>query len=118
MKPSVCTGTFTGISAMKYWFSEGKIDVGKTRGSAGGFLVIFEDTAEYSIYDSVGHDDLLEQIASRNRLDKSKVLNEGIRLFFVFVEDGIVISGVRKIDNDKIMQNPRAYAKIIRKVLK
>ena len=103
---------------MKYWFSEGKIDVGKTRGSAGGFLVIYDDTANYSVYDSVGHDELLEAIASRKRLEKSEVLNRGIRLFFAFVRDGIVISGVRKIDNERIAEDPRAYAKIIRKVLK
>jgi len=102
---------------MKYWFARGKLNVSSTIGGAGGFLVIYEDTAVYSIYDSVGHDDLLEEIASRYHIDKTKALNDGIRLFFAYAEDGIVISGVREIDNDKIAENPAGYAKIIRKVM-
>ena len=103
---------------MKYWFAEGKVNVNNTRGSAGGFLVIYGDTAKYSTYDSVGHDDLLKVIASAKRLDPAVVLGHGIRLFFAYVKDGVVISGVRRIDNEKISKNPAAYAKIIRKVLK
>jgi hypothetical protein len=103
---------------MKYWFAEGKINVSDTCSSAGGFLVIYGNTAAYSIYDSVGHDDLLEEIASRNRIDKAEVLGEGIRLFFAYVKEGVVISGVRTIDNEKIASDPVGYAKIIREVLK
>ncbi|HAK46867.1 MAG TPA: hypothetical protein DCO79_13240 [Spirochaeta sp.] len=88
---------------MKFWFAEGKLD-----GNA----------AEYSIYDSVGHDDLLEEIASRNQLDKTEVLSNGLRLFFAFTRDGVVISGVRAIDNEMIDSDPAGYAKIIRKVMK
>ena len=100
---------------MKYWFAKGKINVSSTRGDAGGFLVIYEDTAKYSIYDSVSHDDLLNEIASRYHLDKTRVLNNGIRLFFTYSGDGIIISGVREGDNEKIAEDPAGYAKIIRK---
>ena len=103
---------------MKYWFAEGKVNVSSTRGTAGGFLVIYGDQANYSIYDSVGHDELLEELASRGRLDKQDALNDGIRLFFAYVKDGVVISGVRRIDNERIESDPAGYARIIRKVLK
>ena len=102
---------------MKYWFARGKLNENSTRGDAGGYLVIYEDTAKYSLFDSIGHDDLLEEIASRFHLEKSKVISGGIRLFFVYSGDGIVISGVREIDNDKIAEDPAGYAKIIRKIL-
>ncbi|MBI9103712.1 MAG: hypothetical protein JEY99_14955 [Spirochaetales bacterium] len=102
---------------MKYWFAEGKVNVSSTRGDKGGFLVIYEDTAKISTYDSVGHDDLLEELASRYRLDKMEVLNNGIRLFFAYSGEGVLISGVREIDNARIAENPAGYAKIIRKVL-
>ncbi len=103
---------------VKYWFAEGQVNVSSTRGSRGGFLVVYGDTANFSIYDSVGHDDLLEQIASRNRLDKQQVLTDGIRLFFVYTDDGVAISGVRAIDNEKLSADLPGYAKIIRRVLK
>ena len=103
---------------MKYWFAEGKVNVSSTRGDKGGFLVIYGGVAKYSIYDSVGHDDLLKDIAAANRFDKTIVLDEGIRLFFAYVNDGVVISGVRAIDNDMIAADPAGYAKIIRTVLK
>ncbi|MBI9106395.1 MAG: hypothetical protein JEZ04_06570 [Spirochaetales bacterium] len=102
---------------MKYWFARGQLNVNSTMGDSGGFLVIYEDTATFSIYDSVSHADLLEELASRYHLDKTRVLNGGIRLFFAYSGDGIVISGVREIDNEKIAEDPAEYAKIIRKVL-
>ena len=103
---------------MKYWFADGKLNESTTRGSAGGFLVVYGDAAAFSIYDSVGHDDLLEELAARNHLDKAEVLDGGIRLFFVYTADGVVISGVRRIDNERIAADPAGYAGIIRKVLK
>ncbi len=102
---------------MKYWFARGKVNISSTRGTLGGFLVIYGDTARYSDYDSVGHDDLLRDIASRNRMEKSHVLDNGIRLFYTYIAGGIVISGVREIDNLRIEKDPGKYARIIRKVL-
>ena len=103
---------------MKYWFADGKLNVSDTRGSSGGFLVIYGEDAAFSIYDSVGHDDLLEELAARTRLEKERVLGDGLRLFFVYVKDGVVLSGVRRIDNERIASDPAGYAKIIRKVLR
>lgn len=103
---------------MKYLFAEGKINVSSTRGDRGGFLVVYENFANYSTYDSVGHDELLEEIAARNRIDKTEVLGDGIRLFFAFTKKGVVISGVRTIDNEIIAADPAGYAKIIRQVLR
>jgi len=102
---------------MNYWFAKGKVNVNTTRGNKGGFIVIYEDWAEYSIYDSVGHDDLLSDIAARTQIEKSEVLNKGIRLFFTYTDGGILMSGVREIDNDVILENPAHYAKIIKKKL-
>ena len=103
---------------MKYWFAEGKVNSASIRGGAGGYLVIYGNIANYSDFGSTGHDELLEEIAVRNRYEKTEALSKGIRLFFAYVKDGIVISGVRKIDNDKILENPAGYAKIISRVLK
>lgn len=103
---------------MNYWFAKGQVNVNTTLGSKGGFLVIYDDWAEYSIYDSVGHDDLLSDIAARTHTERSEVLNNGIRLFFAYVEGGILMSGVREIDNEKIIENPAHFAKIIKKKLR
>ena len=103
---------------MKYWFADGRFNVSDTRGNAGGYLVIYGDTAKFSIHDTIGHDDLLKGIAVSKALDKSVVLDKGIRLFFVYTKDGVAISGVRRIDNERIASDPAGYARIIRKVLK
>jgi len=102
---------------MQYWFGRGEVHVGDTRGNAGGFLVVYDDEALYSIYDSVGHDDLLRDLAARRRLDKTEVLEKGIRLFFKFAYSGVVISGVREIDNDAVERNLNYYGRIIRRAL-
>ncbi|MDC7227219.1 MAG: hypothetical protein PQJ61_10700 [Spirochaetales bacterium] len=103
---------------MKYWFADGKITLSDTLGGRGGFLVIYGDIARCSLNNSAGHDDLLRGIAVAGRLNKTEVLGNGIRLFFKYVEDGVVISGVRAIDNERIAAEPAHYAKIIRRVLK
>lgn len=102
---------------MQYWFGRGEVNVSDTRGNAGGFLVIYGDEALYSIYDSVGHDDLLRDLAARRRLDKTKVLEDGIRLFFKFAHGGVVISGVREIDNAAVEAKLNYYGRIIRRAL-
>jgi hypothetical protein len=80
---------------MKYWFAEGKVNSNSIRRGAGGYIVIYGDDANYSVYDSAGHDELLSVIAVRNKHDKGEVLSEGIRMYFVFTNDGILISGAR-----------------------
>lgn len=103
---------------MKYWFADGQLNINDTHGSAGGFLVIYGKIANYSIYDSISHDDLLDEIATRNKLDKTTVVSEGLRLIFIYTKDGIAISGCRRIDNEIIASNPSVFAKIIRTVIK
>ena len=103
---------------MKYLYAAGRVNVSDTRGSGGGFLVVYADMARYSIYDCVGHDDLLSDIAAMRSEARSRILSDGIRLFFVYVSEGVLLSGVRQIDDDRISSDPAGYARIIRKVLK
>ena len=102
---------------MQYWFARGEVNVSDTRGDSGGFLVIYEDEALYSVYDSVGHDDLLRDLAARRRLEKTDVLENGIRLFFKFAHGGVVISGVREIDNRAVEADLNRYGRIIRRAM-
>ena len=102
---------------MQYWFSRGEVNVSDTRGNNGGFLVIYGDEALYSIYDSVGHDDLLRDLAARRHIDRSEVLENSIRLFFKFAHGGVVISGVREIDNEMVERDLNRYGRIIRRAL-
>ena len=102
---------------MKYLFKRGAVNISDVQGNRGGFLVIFEDTALYTIYDSVGHDDLLRDVAAQKKIDPARVLQNGIRLYFTFIDGGILISGVREIDNDEIETDIQHYGKIIRRAM-
>lgn len=102
---------------MQYWFSRGEVNVSDTRGNAGGFLVVYGEEALYSLYDSVGHDDLLRDLSARYHLDKTEVLERGLRLFFKFAHGGVVISGVREIDNAAVEADLKRYGRIIRRAL-
>jgi hypothetical protein len=99
----------------KFFFKAGKVNVSDTRGLSGGLFAIFEKWIAASPYDYTGHDELLEKIAAENRLDFVKVKHLGIRFYYMYSPQGIIISGCREADNQAFIKRAEFYSQIIKK---
>lgn len=80
--------------------------------------MIFEGIVKYSDYDSVGHDELLNDIASEIREEKLLVRSQGIRLYYSYSKEGIILSGTREIDNLIFQEQLVLLSKIVKRALK
>lgn len=102
---------------MKVFFGHGKVGLQDTQGNKGGFMVIYSDQCRYSQSDSVGHDELLEELALQNHWNKEEVHFGGIRLYFTYGDGDVFLSGVREEDNRELEKDLRFYGKVIQKAL-
>lgn len=103
---------------MRYFFAPGKIGPNQIRGDSGGVMVIFDGIVKYSDYDSVGHDELLNDIASEIREEKMLVRSQGIRLYYAYTHEGIVLSGTREVDNVLFQEQLMILSKLVKRALK
>ena len=83
-----------------------------------GRIVIYKDQMIYANNRSADHNYLLRALASRMLEDKNKVINNAIRLYFKREPGRIIISSVRKIDDEAFEANIDYYAKMIKANLK
>jgi hypothetical protein len=80
-----------------------------------GRIVIFEDAIMVAYSPSMDHNYLLRAMASRYRLDKELVIAKAIRLYYAHEGDRIVVSPVRKVDDELIQENWDYNRKLIKR---
>lgn len=83
-----------------------------------GRIVIYGDAIMVAYSPSMDHNYLLRAMASRYRINKDEVINKAIRLYYAHEGDRIVISPVRKVDDDMMKADIKHYAKLIKRELK
>lgn len=102
---------------MKVFFGYGKVTLQDILMNSGGFMVLYKDQCRLSHSASIGHDELLEELASQCRWNKEEVHFGGIRLYYMYNDGNVYVSGVREDDNRQIEQNLRFYGRIILKTI-
>ncbi len=80
-----------------------------------GRIVIFENKIIVSFINTSDHNSLLQSFASQYKIRKSIVKNNAVRLYFKYEEDDIIISGIRKIDDDLLEKDFENYLRLIKK---
>lgn len=83
-----------------------------------GRIVIYDGAIMIAYSPSMDHNYLLRAMASRYKINKDKVINKAIRLYYAHEGNRIVISPVRKIDDDMMNENLKYYAQFIKENLK
>jgi hypothetical protein len=78
-----------------------------------GRIVIFEDFITHSNGPSRDHNDLLRSLAAKYRLPKDEVISKAIRLYWKPCKDGIIISPVRKIDDDEFYRYKDLHVRML-----
>ena len=61
------------------------------------------------------HNYLLHDLASQNKLKNSEVIGNALRLYFKYEEDTIILSGVRKLDDEILERDFDIYLRLIKK---
>lgn len=102
---------------MKYYFGRGRIRDGKLDENCGR-IVIYDDKILVSHIRSADHNYLLRGLASRYRLKKDDVISNAIRLYFRHEGHRVIITDVRKIDEEKFFAKKDFYSKLIKKEIK
>lgn len=101
---------------MKYFYGkyiqDGKLD------SSCGRIVIYNGFVKIDRTQSADHNYLLRSLAANIMEDKNKVIADAIRLYFKREAERIIISPVRKIDDDEIRRHYSYYADLIKRNLK
>jgi hypothetical protein len=96
---------------MNYYFSKAIQD-----GSLGpevGRIVIWNEFITHSNGPSRDHNDLLRALVSKFRLPKDDVISNALRFYWKPCKDGIIISPVRKVDDNDFYARKDKYTKMI-----
>ena len=83
-----------------------------------GRAVIYRGNILHANGPSADHNYLLISLAARIVEDKHKVLSEASRFYFMRDNGDIIISPVRKIDDDDFERNRELYISLFKKVLR
>jgi hypothetical protein len=102
---------------MKYYFGSGYIQDGLLK-ETDGRIVIYGDRIMVSFIRSTDHNYLLRSLAAQYRLNKGKVIDNAIRLYFRAEEDRVIVAGCRKIDDEEFWKNSDFYARLIKSKIK
>jgi hypothetical protein len=102
---------------MNYYFGSGYIQDGLLK-ETDGRIVIYDDRIMVSFIRSTDHNYLLRSLAAQYRLNKDKVINNALRLYFRHEGDRVVVSGCRKIDDEEFWENSEAYSRLIKTKIK
>lgn len=101
---------------MKYYYGkyiqDGKLD------SNCGRIVIYDGQLEFSIGPSRDHNDLLRALAAKMVARKDDVISGAIRLYYKREPGRIVVSPVRKLDDDMFQNNWDLYRAMIKKAIR
>jgi len=94
------------------YIQDGKLD------SSCGRIVIYNDQILHANGPAADHNYLLRSLAARIRANKDDVISKAIRLYFKRESNRIIISPVRKIDDEDFEHNKNFYYILIKKVIK
>ena len=79
-----------------------------------GRIVIYKNYIDISRGPSRDHNDLLRSLASKFKLNKDEVISNAIRLYWDYKsKDAIIVSPVRKLDEDMYYMNQEFHDKLI-----
>ena len=102
---------------MEYLYGSTYIRDGKLDSSCGR-MVIYGSHIEIANGPSADHNYLLRSLAARLVVKKDDVISHATRLYFKREPGRIIISSVRKIDDEDFERNWIFYAKLIKQNLK
>lgn len=83
-----------------------------------GRIVIYDGQILHANSQSADHNYLLRSLAARILEDKDRVIAGAIRLYFKREDDRIIVSPVRRLDDDMFRKNWDEYKELIKKVVK
>jgi hypothetical protein len=89
------------------YIQDGKLD------SSCGRLIIFSSQILHSEGPSRDHNDLMRSFASRFRMNKDEVISKCSRYYFKREGNSVIISPVRKIDDEDFCTHREEYRKLI-----
>ena len=83
-----------------------------------GRIVIYSNFIDISRGSSRDHNDLLRSLASKYKLNKDDVISNAIRLYWDRKnKDSIIVSPVRKLDEDMYYAKEEFHEKLIRSAI-
>ena len=83
--------------------------------STTGRIVIYKNFIDISRGPSRDHNDLLRSLASKYKLPKDHVISNSIRLYWDYRDkENIIVSPVRKLDEDMFYANENFNSELIR----
>ena len=83
-----------------------------------GRIVIYKNFIDISRGPSRDHNDLLRSLASKYKLNKDDVISNAIRLYWDFKsKESIIVSPVRKLDEDMYYMKQEFHDKLINSVI-
>jgi hypothetical protein len=80
-----------------------------------GRIVIYNDYIYKSNGPSYDHNDCLRILASKFKLPKDKVISDAYRFYWKKDKRGLIISPVRKLDEDWVYSNKEKFVNLIKK---
>lgn len=102
---------------MDYFYGRKYIQDGKLDSSCGR-IVIYRGQALHANGPAADHNYLLRSLAARIRANKDDVISDAIRLYFKRENGRIIISPVRKIDDEDFERHQNEYTLIIKKIIR
>lgn len=82
--------------------------------STTGRIVIYKNFIDISRGPTRDHNDLLRSLASKFKLNKDEVISNAIRLYWDYKnKDSIIVSPVRKLDEDLYYSKQELHEKLI-----
>jgi hypothetical protein len=83
-----------------------------------GRIVIYKNFIDISRGPSRDHNDLLRSLASKYKLNKDVVISNAIRLYWDYKDkDNIIVSPVRKLDDDMFYAKEEYHKTLIENVI-
>jgi hypothetical protein len=83
-----------------------------------GRIVIYKGNILHAQGPSADHNYLLRSLAARSRENRDAVIGGAVRLYFTREGGDVIISPVRKIDDDDFLAHEKEYAALIKSVIR
>lgn len=97
---------------MKVLYDENYIRDGKLDSNCGR-IVLYGNDFQISYGQSADHNYLLRSLAARNLKNKDDIISNATRLYYKVEESRIVVSPVRKTDDENVKSNKKLQKLII-----
>lgn len=101
---------------MRYFYGK-YIQDGKLDASCGR-IVIYDGQLEVGIGRGRDHNDLVRALSAKMVARRDDVISGAVRLYYKRESDRIIISPVRKIDDDAFQENWDLYRAMIKRAIK